>query len=90
MSDIVEFLYENFEDYKTLKSNVSEAETKGDDGDGKIENEAEFRKAAMEKLKEMFDGDSFDPAKAKATIDGLVEKVKSGEFEDWVAAYSAI
>lgn len=88
MSDIVEFLAENFEGYKTLKK-INEAETKGDDGDGKIENETEFRKAALEKLKEMF-GDDFDQTKANATIDGLVEKVKSGEFESWIAAYSAI
>lgn len=75
-----------FDDY--VKQPVKESD-KGDDGDGKIETEAEFRQAATELLKNMFK-DDYDEKKAKQTIDGLVKDVKDGEKPSWVAAYSAL
>lgn len=62
-------------------------EGKGDDGDGKVETEAEFRSYATKTLKDAH-GKDYDADKAKKTIDGLIKKY--GGDNKWGDAIGAL
>lgn len=65
-----------------IKNVVSLNESKGDDGDGKIENEAEFKSSAKKILKKAH-GDDYDEDEANEMIASLIKKYgKDGDWSD--------